>query len=106
VGSFMIRIRSSSSRRSVCDHPFTDRVRLRRSGCTGQDLDAVRGEDRIERRGESGVSVSEQEHQGAGAVGEVQQQGAGGVGGPRTGRIGAHHGQRRPAGAMLDAISA
>jgi len=100
--SFMIRIRLSNSRRSVCDHPFTDRVRPRCSGWTGKDPDAVRGEDRIERRGESGVSVSEQERQGAGTVGEIHQQVAGGLGGPCTGRMGTHPGQRRPAGAMLD----
>jgi hypothetical protein len=35
--SLMIRIRSSNSRRSVCDHPFTDRVRPRCSGWTGRE---------------------------------------------------------------------
>jgi hypothetical protein len=51
------------------NHPFADRVRPERSGRIGQDLNAVGGEDRVERPGESGVSVSEQERDGGGAVG-------------------------------------
>jgi hypothetical protein len=100
--SFMIRIQSSNSRGSVCDHPFTDRVRPRCSGWTGKDPDAVRGEDRIESSGKPGVPIPEQEPQAEGSVAEAHQQVASGLGGPRTARVRAHSDQKRSAGAMLD----
>ncbi len=64
--------------------------------------DAVCGEDRVERGGEPGVAVPEQEREGAGPVGEVHQEVAGGLGGPRPGRMRAHPEQMCPAGTMLD----
>ena len=68
------------------NHPFADRGRPGRCGWIGADLNAVGGEDRVERPGKPGISVSEQERDGGGAVGEVHEQVAGGLGGPRTGR--------------------
>jgi hypothetical protein len=53
------------------DHPFADRVRPWRSRWTGQDLDAVSGEDRIEGPGEPTVPISKQELDRDGPVTEV-----------------------------------
>jgi hypothetical protein len=84
------------------DHAFADRVRSRRPRWTGQDPNAVRGEDRIERPGEPGISIAEQELHGGGTVAEVHQQVAGGLSGPRTGRVRRHPEKVRPAGTMLE----
>ena len=92
----------SSSRRRVFDHAFADRVR---PGCcrrAGQDPDVVVGEDRVERGGEPGVSIPEQDLHAGSGVGEVPQQGAGCLGGPRPGRMRGHAEQMSPAGAVLD----
>jgi hypothetical protein len=97
-----IKILSSSSRRSVCDHPFADRVRPWCSEWTGENPDAVCGEDRIEGCGEPGIPISEQQLDRGGAVGEIHQEVAGGLGGPRPGRMCGHPDQMCPAGAMLD----
>lgn len=70
-----------------CDHAFTDRVRLGCLGWAGEDLDAVRGEDRIEGSGEPRVPVSEQGRHAGGTVGEVPQEGAGGLGSSCTARV-------------------
>jgi len=85
-----IKILSSSSRRRVCDHSFADRVGPWWSGRRGENPDAVCGEDCIERRGEPGVPIPEQERDRGGVVGEVHQQVAGGLGGPRPGRMRGH----------------
>jgi len=100
--SLTTRTLSSSSRRSVCDHAFADRIRPGCSGRTGQDPDAISGEDRIERPAEPGVLVPEQEREGGGVIGKVHQQSAGGLGGPRTGRVRGHAEQVCLAGAVLD----
>jgi len=97
-----MRILSSSSRRSVCDHAFADRVRSGRLGWTGQGLDVVRGEDGVERLAESGVAVPEDELDGGEAVGEVHQQVAGGLGCPCSGRVRADPEQMCSAGTVLD----
>jgi hypothetical protein len=55
------------------DHSFADRIRPRRPRWTGQDPDALRGEDRVERPGEPGVTVSEQELDRGDALAEVYQ---------------------------------
>jgi hypothetical protein len=52
------------------DYPLTARVGPGCSGRAGEDLVAVCGEDRVERSGESGVVISEQEGDAGGAVGE------------------------------------
>ena len=98
----MIRILSSSSRRSVCDHPFADRVRPWCPGWTEENPDAVCSEDRIKGCGEPGVPVSEQQFDRGDAVGEIHQEVVGGLGGSRPGRMRAHPNQMCPAGAMLD----
>jgi hypothetical protein len=85
-----------------CDHAFADRVRPGRSGWTGEDPDALCGEDRVECLGEPAVSVSEQERYACGAVGDVPQQIPGGLGGPCTGRVRGHSCQRCPATTVLD----
>ena len=59
------------------DHAFADRVRPGHSGWTGEDPDAIGGEDRVERAGEPGIPVSEQKRHGDGSVTEVHQQVAG-----------------------------
>ena len=97
-----MRILSSSSRRSVCDHAFADRVRSGRLGWTGQGPDVVRSEDCVERLAESGVAVPEDELDGGEAVGEVHQQIAGGLGGPCSGWVRADPGQVCSAGTVLD----
>jgi hypothetical protein len=78
---------SSSSRRRVCDHAFANCVGSGRSGWTGQDSDAVCGEDRIEGPTKCGVAVPQHKLDGGDAVGEVHQQVAGGLGGPCSGRV-------------------
>jgi hypothetical protein len=78
--SLTIRILSSSSRRRVFDPSFADRVRSRRSGWTGEDAGALRSEDRVERLGEPGVLIAEQELHGGDMVTEVYQQVASGLG--------------------------
>jgi hypothetical protein len=97
-----IKILSSSSRRSVCDHAFADRVRSGRWGWTGEGPDVIRSEDSVEGPAESGVAVPEDKLEGADAVGEVHQQVAGGLGGPCSGRVRAHPEQMCSAGVMLD----
>ena len=67
-----------------------------------KDLNAIGGEDRVERPGESGVSASEQQRDGGGAVGEVHEQVAGGLGGPRPGRARGHIEQVCAAGTVLN----
>jgi hypothetical protein len=42
------------------DHAFADRIRSWRSGWTGENLETVCGEDRVERPGEARIPVSEQ----------------------------------------------
>ena len=59
------------------DHPFTDGVCSGSSGWTGEDPDAIGGEDRVKRAGEPGIPVSEQKRHGDGSVTEVHQQVAG-----------------------------
>ena len=81
---------SSSSRRRVCDQAFADCVGSGRSGWTGQDSDAIRGEDRIEGPTKFGVAVPQHKLDGGDPVGEVHQQIAGGLGGPRPGRVCTH----------------
>jgi hypothetical protein len=97
-----IKILSSSSRRSVCDHAFADRVCSGRRGWTGEGLDVVGSEDGVEGPAESGVAVPEDKLEGADAVGEVHQQVAGGLGGPCSTRVRAHPEQMCSAGVMLD----
>src|SRR2546423_6373565 len=96
--SLTTRTLSSSSRRRVCDHAFADRVRSGRSGWTGQDSDAIRGEGPTD----SGVAVPQHKLDGGDAVGEVHQQIAGGLGGPRPGRVCTYRKQMRSTAAMLD----
>jgi hypothetical protein len=96
-----IRILSSSSRHRVCDHSFGYRVRPRCSGWIGEYPDAGRGEDGIERRGEPGVAVLEQERD-RGEVAEVHHEVAGGVSGPCVGGMRRYAEQMRPAGIVLD----
>ena len=100
--SLTIRSLSNKPAAQGSDQSFADHVGPGRLGWTGKDPDGVRGEDRVERGGEPGVSVSEQKLHGGGAVGEVHHQVAGSLGGPRTGRVRAHPDQRHPTGAMLD----
>jgi hypothetical protein len=100
--SFTIRILSSSSRRSVCDHSFADRVRSWCSGWTGENLDALSSEDPVERPGEPGIAVSEQKLDRGGPVAEVHHQVADDWSGPRPARMRGHSPQMRPARAMLD----
>jgi hypothetical protein len=97
-----IRILSSSSRRSVCDHSFADRIRLWCSGWIGQDPDAVCGEDRVECPGKPRIPVSEQEVDGGDTIAVVHQQVPGSLGGPCTGGVRRHTGQMCPAGTVLD----
>ncbi len=54
---------------------FADRIRSWRLGWTGQDLDAIGGEDRVKRRGEPGIAIPEQERQGGDTVVEVHSSG-------------------------------
>jgi hypothetical protein len=77
------------------DHSFADRVRYRRSRWTGQDPDALRGEDRVECSSEPGVPVAEQELHGGDTVTEVHQEVASGLSDPRPD-------QMCPAGIVLD----
>jgi hypothetical protein len=93
---------SSSSRRSVCDHAFADRIRPWYAGWTGKDPDAVCGEDHVERPGEPRIPVSEQEVDGGDTIAEVHQQVPSGLSGPGTGRVRRHPDQMCPAGTVLD----
>jgi hypothetical protein len=97
-----IRILSSSWRRSVCDHSFADRIRPWWSGWTGQDPDAICGEDRVECPGKPRIPVSEQEVNGGDTIAEVHQQVPGSLGGPCTSRVRRHPDQMSPAGTVLD----
>ena len=83
------------------DHSFADRVRPGRLWWTGEDPDALCGEDRVESSGESGVPVPEEKLKGGGSVAEVHQQVTSGLGGPRTAGVRAHADQKCSAGAML-----
>jgi hypothetical protein len=69
---------------------------------TGEDPDAVRGEDRVERSGEPGIPISEQELHGGDRVAEIRHQVASSLSGPRTGRMRRDPGQMCPARTVFD----
>ncbi len=84
------------------DPPFGDRVRPRRphGGLDGPHAD--RGEHRIERCGELGIPVMDEELEAASLVLEVHEQVAGLLGHPLAGGVGGYPGQVHAAGAVLD----
>jgi hypothetical protein len=85
----------------AADEPFRIAVRLRH---TGRDLDhgdAFGAEDGVERGGELGVPIADQEAEGADLITEVHQQGAGNLGGPGGGGVNGHAEEMHPAGADL-----
>jgi hypothetical protein len=73
----MINMWSRSSRRMV--PAKRSAMALARGACTGRpdDLDAARGEDGVEGRGELGVAIADEEWQSPGSVVEVHGQVAG-----------------------------
>jgi hypothetical protein len=84
------------------DHSFADGVCSRCSRWTGQDADALGGEDRVECPGEPGIPVAEQELHGGDTVAKVHHQVASGLSGPGLGGMGADPDQMGPAGTVLD----
>ena len=84
------------------DQSFANCVRPGRSGWTGKDPYALRGEDLVERAGEPGVTVSEEKDDGGDTVIEVHHEVPSGLGGPRPRWMRRHPGQMCPARAMLD----
>ena len=72
-------------------------VRLRRPRWGPERLDAGRGENCIERRGELAVAIADQEPELGGALVEVHQQIPGRLGHPGAGRVGGDAGQVHPA---------
>jgi hypothetical protein len=72
----------------AADEPFGIAVRAGRVWRDLDDLDVYGGEHRVERGGELGVAVPDQEPECAGSVVEVDDQVAGLLGGPVAGRMG------------------
>jgi hypothetical protein len=65
-------------------------------------VDGFGDEYGVERRGEPGVAVTQQEFDRPDPVGEVHDQVAGGLGGPSAGRVRGDPGEVGAAGAVLD----
>ena len=84
----MMRIRSRSSRRSVPTIHRAGRLRRRLD-----DLDALGGEDGVERGGEQSVPVADEVAQRLDPLTQVEEQVAGLLGHPFTGWVGGHPGQ-------------
>ena len=77
----------------TADPAFRDRVRTRRPYRGLDDPHAGRGEYRVERRGELGVPVTDQEFEAVSVALEVHQQVTGLLGHPLTRRVGSDPGQ-------------
>jgi hypothetical protein len=77
-------------------------VRPRRLRRTFHDLDAGVGQDRVERRGELGVTVADEEPERSADVVQVGDEVAGGLGYPGPGGVTGHAEDPDPAGSDLD----
>ena len=82
--------------------PFRERVRTRRPRWGEQDPQALAGEDRVERAGELGVPVADEELQRADSLAQVHHQVARLLGHPLPGRMCRDTQQVHPAGIDLD----
>jgi hypothetical protein len=84
-------------------HPaFRDRVRTRRPDRASDDPHADRGEHRVERPGELGVPVPDQELETVSVILEAHQQVTGLLRHPRARGMGGDPGQVHAAGGVLD----
>jgi len=70
----------------AADKPFRIAVRLRRTGRNLRHGDAFGGEDGVESGGELGVTIADQEAEGADLITEVHQQVPGSLGSPGRAR--------------------
>ena len=84
------------------DPAFGDSVRARRPDRGLNDPHADRGEQRVERRDELGIPVTDQELQAARLTLKVHQEVTGPLSHPRAGGVGGDPGQVHAGGAMLD----
>ena len=97
----MISIRSRLSRLALESHRSAIAF-ARRPDRRLDDPHAGRGEHRVERRGELGVPVPDQELEALGVIVEVHQQVTGLLGHPLPRRVSSDPGQVHTAGAVLD----
>jgi hypothetical protein len=82
--------------------PLGDRVRSRRPHGSRDNVDAHRGEDRIERSGELGVPVADHKPQLVDTPAEVHKQVARLLRHPQSDRVRGDAGQMDPPAAVLD----
>jgi len=86
----------------TADEPLRDRVRPRSPHRDRDHVRADRGEHGVERRGESGVAVPDQEPGTVPGVFQVDRQVAGLLSQPRPGRVCGHAEDANPAGGVFD----
>jgi hypothetical protein len=93
---------SRHSRRTVPTQRFGDGVGVGRPNRRADDLDTSRAPDIVERPGELGVPVADQEPEHGGTVTQVQEEIAGLLGHPRAARVGRDTGQVHPSAVEFD----